>query len=231
MVVGTIRALKLHGGANTQELEKEDLRALRRGLPNLYRHVENVGKFGVPTVVAINQFATDTKDEINEVLKACTSKGLTVELADQWARGGEGAMALAETVLGVIEREESGFKYLYADDLPMGQKVRVIAQEMYGADGVDIPKGLADRFTELEQLGYGHFPICMAKTQYSFSTDPKKRGVPQGFTVPVRELRFSFGAEFIVVLTGEIMTMPGLPRVPAANAIGVDDQGEIFGLF
>ena len=120
---------------------------------------------------------------------------------------------------------------MYADDLPMAQKVRVIAQEMYGADDVDIPKGVMDRFTELEQLGYGHFPICMAKTQYSFSTDPKKKGVPKGFTIPVRELRFSFGAEFIVVVTGDIMTMPGLPRIPAANAIGIDEHGEISGLF
>lgn len=231
VVVGTIRALKLHGGADAKRLEEEDLKALRRGLPNLYRHVENVQKFGVPCVVAINRFAADTKAEMEAILTACASEGLTVELADQWARGSEGTLALAETVLKVLEHERPDFKFLYADDLPLAQKVRTIVQKMYGADDVIIPKSIADRFRELEELGYGHFPICMAKTQYSFSTDPKKKGVPRGFTVPVRELRFSFGAEFLVLLTGDIMTMPGLPRVPAANGIGVDDQGEIFGLF
>lgn len=231
VVVGTIRALKLHGGADSKFLEKENLGALRRGLPNLLQHVKNVRKFGVPAVVAINKFASDTKAEIEEVLNACKDAGLKVELADQWANGGEGAIALAHTILSVIEREETDFHLLYADDVPLAQKVRVIAQELYGADGVDIPKRILDRFSELEQIGYGHFPICMAKTQYSFSTDPKKKGVPKEFTIPVRELRFSFGAEFIVVLTGDIMTMPGLPRIPAANAIGVDEDGEITGLF
>jgi formate--tetrahydrofolate ligase len=231
VVVGTIRALKLHGGADPKLLGKEDLGALRQGLPNLFRHVENVRKFGVPAIVAINKFASDTNAEIEAVLNACRDDGLTVELADQWANGSEGAMALANTVLGVIEREKTDFQLLYPDDLPLAQKVRIIAQEMYGADDVNIPKKVLDRFSELEQSGYGHFPVCMAKTQYSFSTDPKKKGVPKGFNIPVRELRFSFGAEFIVVLTGDIMTMPGLPRVPAANAICLDEHGEISGLF
>ena len=231
IVVGTIRALKLHGGADSKLLMKEDVGALRRGLPNLFQHVKNMQKFGIPVVVAINKFASDSLAEVEAVLNACRNKGLTVELADQWANGGAGAMALAQSVLNVMDRETTDFRLLYADDLPLARKVQTIAQEMYGADDVEIPAKIQDRFTELEQLGYGHFPICMAKTQYSFSTDPKKKGVPKGFTIPVRELRFSFGAEFIVVLAGDIMTMPGLPRVPAANAIGLDGKGELTGLF
>ena len=231
IVVGTIRALKLHGGADSKLLMKEDVGALRRGLPNLFQHVKNMQKFGIPVVVAINKFASDSIAEVEVVLNACRNEGLTVELADQWANGGAGAMALAQSVLNVMDRETTGFRLLYEDDLPLDHKVQTIAHEMYGADDVEIPAKIQDRFTELEQLGYGHFPICMAKTQYSFSTDPKKKGVPKGFTIPVRELRFSFGAEFIVVLAGDIMTMPGLPRVPAANAMGLDEQGEITGLF
>ena len=231
VMVVTIKALKLHGGADPTHLDREDLKSLREGIPNLLRHIKNIKRFGVPSVVAVNRFTSDTKTEIEEVQQACADLGIKVILAEHWAKGGEGTMNLAEEVVRVIEQEKAEFRVLYADDLPLSEKVRTIAQEIYGADDVDIPKGVLDRFTELEQLGYGHFPICMAKTQYSFSTDPSKKGAPTGFTVPVRELRFSFGAEFIVVVTGDILTMPGLPRIPAANAIGVDQRGEIFGLF
>ena len=188
-------------------------------------------KFGVPCVVALNKFSTDTQSEIDVVMDACQKKGLRVELADQWARGSEGALSLGNTVLEIMEKEQSRFSVLYPDNLPFDQKVRTIAQEIYGAEDIDIPKRVQDRFSELREKGYGHFPVCMAKTQYSFSTNPKKKGVPKGFTIPIRELRLALGAEFIVVLTGEIMTMPGLPRIPAANNIGFDPNGEITGLF
>ena len=231
VVVATIKALKLHGGANAKQLGQEDLKAVEGGLPNLLRHLENVEKFGIPTVVAINQFTLDTKAEIELVGKACADRGVKVVLAEHWAKGGQGATALAEEVVRVIDQGDADYRVLYSDNLPLAEKVRTVAQEIYRAADVDIPKGVLDRFSELEQMGYGHFPICMAKTQYSFSTDPNKKGAPTGFMVPVREIRLSLGAEFIVVLTGDIMTMPGLPRIPAANAIGVDDSGAIVGLF
>lgn len=231
VVVATIKALKLHGGADAKQLGKEDLKAVEAGLPNLLRHLENVEKFGVPTVVAINRFTSDTQAEIESVKKACADRGVKVVLSDHWAMGGQGAAALAEEVVRVVDKGEADFRVLYSDDLPLAEKVQRVAQEIYRAKNVDFPKGVLDRFGDLEKSGYGHLPVCMAKTQYSFSTDPTKKGAPTGFTLPVREIRLSLGAEFIVVLTGDIMTMPGLPRVPAANAIGVDDNGRITGLF
>jgi formate--tetrahydrofolate ligase len=231
VVVATIKALKLHGGADAKHLDQKNLTALKAGLPNLLRHVDNVKKFGVPPIVAINQFTSDTKAEIELVHKACAEVGVTVVLAEHWAKGGDGAVALAEEVVRLLEEGQADFHVLYPDDLPLAEKVRTVAREIYGAEDMDLPKKVQEQFIDLEQLGYGHFPICMAKTQYSFSSDPQKKGAPTGFTLPVREIRLSFGAEFIVVLTGEIMTMPGLPRVPAANGIGVGKQGEIFGLF
>ncbi len=231
VMVATVKALKLHGGADALQLNQEDLRAVEAGLPNLLQHLENVQKFGVPTVVAINRFTSDTKAEIELVEKACADLGVNVVLSEHWAKGGEGATALAEEVVHVIDKNETTFRVLYSDDASLSDKVRTVAQEIYRATDIEIPQSILTQFSDLEQRGYGHLPVCMAKTQYSFSTDPNKKGAPRGFTVPIREIRLSLGAEFIVVLTGDIMTMPGLPRVPAANAIGVDAHGNITGLF
>jgi formate--tetrahydrofolate ligase len=231
VVVGTIKALKLHGGAKEKELEQEDLGALRQGLPNLLRHLENMKKFGVPAVVAINQFTSDTKRELELVEQACADHGVKMALANHWAQGGTGALGLAETVREVIEKEPADFRMLYPDTIPLAEKLRIIAREIYRAEDVEIPPAVHARFAELENNGYGHFPICMAKTQYSFSTDPAKKGAPSGFTLPVREVRLAMGAGFVVVIAGDMMTMPGLPRVPAAETIGVDAKGNIVGLY
>ncbi len=231
VVVATVKALKLHGGASEKHLGQEDLTALERGLPNLSRHLENVQKFGVPAVVAINQFTGDTPAELELVSRSCRDLGVHMVVSNHWAQGGEGAVALAETVRKIADSNTSTFSVLYADDLPLAEKIGTVAREIYGADEVVIPQTVQSRLTELENHGYGHFPICMAKTQYSFSTDPTIKGAPSGFTVPVRDVRLAMGAEFVVVITGDIMTMPGLPRVPAAESIGVDDDGNIVGLF
>ncbi|MDH4195453.1 MAG: formate--tetrahydrofolate ligase, partial [Nitrospirota bacterium] len=231
VVVATVKALKLHGGASETRLGQEDLAALKQGLPNLLRHLENVKKFGVPALVAINQFAGDTPAELDLLDRSCRELGVRMVVSNHWAKGGEGAVALAETVRQVADKESSKFSALYPDDLPLAEKIRTIAREIYRADDVEIPQTVQARLTELEKNGFGHFPICMAKTQYSFSTDPAKKAAPTGFTVPVREVRLAMGAEFVVVITGDIMTMPGLPRVPAAESIGVDAKGNIVGLF
>ncbi len=231
VVVATIKALKLHGGAQESTLEQEDLVAVKQGLPNLLRHVENVKKFGVPAVVAINQFTHDTQAELDLVERSCKDLGVQMVLSNHWAKGGVGAVALAEAVKQMVDAGDSMFSPLYADDLSLAEKMRIVAREIYGADDVEIPQTVQARLTELEKNGYGHFPVCMAKTQYSFSTDPSLKGAPTGFTVPVREVRLAMGAEFVVAITGDIMTMPGLPRVPAAEAIGLDDDGHIVGLF
>lgn len=231
VVVATVKALKLHGGASEKQLGKEDLTALKQGLPNLLRHLENVKKFGVPAVVAINQFTNDTPAELDLVERSCQKLGVRMVVSNHWAKGGEGAAALAETVRQVADSETSKFAVLYPDNFPLAEKIRTIAREIYRADDVEIPHTVQARLTELEKNGFGHFPICMAKTQYSFSTDPTKKGAPTGFIVPVREVRLAMGAEFVVVITGNIMTMPGLPRVPAAESIGVDGKGNIVGLF
>lgn len=231
VVVATIKALKLHGGASEKHLGREDLTSLERGLPNLSRHLENVKKFGVPAVVAINQFTGDTAAELDLVARSCQDLGVHMVVSNHWAQGGKGAVTLAETVRKIADSNASTFSLLYADDLPLAEKIDTVAREIYGADEVVIPQSVQSRLTELETHGYGHFPICMAKTQYSFSTDPTIKGAPSGFTVPVRDVRLAMGAEFVVVMTGDIMTMPGLPRVPAAEAIGVDGDGNIVGLF
>lgn len=231
VVVATVKALKLHGGANAKELVKENLKAVKEGLPNLVRHLDNLKKFGVPVVVAINQFTSDTQAELDLVYKICTDQGVKVALSNHWAKGGEGSIDLAELVVKTIETEPAKFHTLYPDEISLAEKVRTVAREIYGADDVDIPQSVHNRFEELENAGYGHYPVCMAKTQYSFSTDPTKKGAPTGFTIPIREVRLSLGAEFIVVLSGDIMTMPGLPRVPAAEAVGMDSNGDIVGLF
>ena len=231
VVVATIRALKMHGGMNKDALKQEDLPALERGFTNLARHVENVRKFGVPVVVAINRFTADTEAE-NALLKSLCEK-LEVEsiTADHWAKGGEGAVELAEAVVKTIETNPSQFRPLYDDDIPLWKKAQTIAREMYGADDIIGDQKIRDRFRELQDQGYGHFPVCIAKTQYSFTTDPDRKGAPKNHVVPIREVRLSAGAEFIVAICGDIMTMPGLPNVPAANKIDVTRDGRIIGLF
>ena len=231
VVVATIRALKMHGGMNKDALKQEDLPALERGFTNLARHVENVRKFGVPVVVAINRFTADTEAE-NALLKSLCEK-LEVEsiTADHWAKGGEGAVELAEAVVKTIETNPSQFRPLYDDNMPLWKKAQTIAREMYGADDIIGDQKIRDRFRELQDQGYGHFPVCIAKTQYSFTTDPDRKGAPKNHVVPIREVRLSAGAEFIVAICGDIMTMPGLPKVPAANKIDVTRDGRIIGLF
>ena len=231
MVVATVKALKLHGGADLKNLETENLDCLKQGLLNLVRHVDNIKKFGVPAVVAVNRFTSDTKAELDLFHDRCAERGIHVVLAEQYEKGGDGAVALAETVVRVVEQEAATFRVLYPDATSLAEKVRTISREIYGSEDVEFPKPVLKGFEELEENGYGHFPICMAKTQYSFSTDPNKKGAPSGFSIPVREIRLSLGAEFIVVLAGDVMTMPGLPRVPAAEAVGVDASGNIEGLF
>ena len=231
VVVATIRALKMHGGMNKDALKQEDLPALERGFTNLARHVENVRKFGVPVVVAINRFTADTEAE-NALLKSLCEK-LEVEsiTADHWAKGGEGAVELAEAVVKTIETNPSQFRPLYDENMPLWKKAQTIAREMYGADDIIGDQKIRDRFRELQDQGYGHFPVCIAKTQYSFTTDPDRKGAPKHHVVPIRDVRLSAGAEFIVAICGDIMTMPGLPKVPAANKIDVTRDGRIIGLF
>ncbi len=231
VIVATVRALKMHGGVKKEDLKGENVEAVAKGCDNLKRHIENVNKFGVPAVVAVNRFITDTEAEIQEVMKAAESMGTRAFLCTHWADGGKGTEALAQHVVGMCEQGSANFKPLYPDEMPLRDKVRTIATEIYRAADISCDAAIETRFKELEAMGFGHLPVCMAKTQYSFSTDPNKRGAPSGHIVPVRELRLSAGAEFIVVITGEIMTMPGLPRVPSADSIRLNDQGQIEGLF
>jgi formate--tetrahydrofolate ligase len=231
VIVATVRALKMHGGVKKEDLKGENVAAVAKGCENLKRHIENVAKFGVPAVVAINRFITDTDAEIQEVMKAAESMGTKAFLCTHWADGGKGTEALAQHIVSVCEGGKSSFKTLYPDEMPLRDKVRTIATEIYRAADISCDGSVETRFKELEAMGFGHLPVCMAKTQYSFSTDPNKRGAPTGHVVPVRELRLSAGAEFIVVITGEIMTMPGLPKIPSADTIRLNDQGQIEGLF
>jgi formate--tetrahydrofolate ligase len=205
--------------------------AVNKGCDNLKQHLENIGKFGVPAVVAINKFITDTDAEIAEVMRAAESMGARAFLCTHWADGSAGAEALARHVAELADSGKAAFKPLYPDDMPLREKVRTIATQIYRASDIACDASVETAFKDLEAGGFGKLPVCMAKTQYSFSTDPNKRGAPQGHVVPVRELRLSAGAEFVVVITGEIMTMPGLPRVPAAEAIRINSQGLIEGLF
>ena len=231
VVVATIRALKMHGGVAKDDLKKENLEALEKGFANLEKHIENVRKFHVPVVVAVNRFSLDTDDEIALLKRLCSTASAECVMSDHWALGGKGAEELAETVVKTIDTKPSDFQPLYPDDMPLWDKVRTVAQEIYGAEDIEAPKAVRDRFAELEKDGFGKLPICIAKTQYSFTTNPDAKGVPLGHTIPVREVRLSAGAEFVVVICGDIMTMPGLPRVPAANHIELDAQGRITGLF
>ncbi|NLY85532.1 MAG: formate--tetrahydrofolate ligase [Tissierellia bacterium] len=231
VIVATVRALKYNGGVKKDELGKENLDALAKGFENLEKHIENVNKFGVPAVVAINKFPTDTEAELNYVLERCKALGAEAVLSEVWAKGGEGGIELAEAVVRVCETKESNFAPLYDVEEPIKDKIEKIAKEIYGADGVEYTKACEKQIAELEKLGLDKMPICMAKTQYSLSDDPNLLGRPKGFTITVREIRVSRGAGFLVALTGDIMTMPGLPKVPAANKIDILPSGEIVGLF
>ncbi len=231
VVVATVRALKMHGGAAKADLGRPDLDALRRGSANLVRHVENVGKFGVPVVVAINHFTADTEAELGVLTDCCAALGVGVHLCRHWAEGGVGALGLAEAVAALARSGEARFAPLYADALPLAGKIETIAREIYRADGVALAPVAAKKLARFEAEGFGALPVCMAKTPYSFSADPALVGAPQGFTLPVRDVRLSAGAGFVVALCGDIVTMPGLPHRPAAETIGVDRDGVIQGLF
>jgi formate--tetrahydrofolate ligase len=231
VIVATIRALKMHGGVAKDDLKKENLAALEKGFANLERHVENVRKYHVPVVVSLNRFSSDSEAEIALLKRLSSTAGVDCVLADQWARGGDGAVELAETVVRTIDTKPSDFQPLYPDSMSLWDKTRTIAQEIYGAEDITADKSVKDRFAELEKEGFGKFPICVAKTQYSFTTNPNAKGVPLGHIIPVREVRLSAGAEFVVVICGDIMTMPGLPKVPAANNIELAADGRIAGLF
>ena len=231
VVVATVRALKHNGGVPKAELSEENLEALEAGMPNLLRHVSNIkGVWGLPVVVAINAFPTDTPAELALVEQRCNELGVNVALSEVWAKGGEGGLALAEEVLRLCD-EPSDFRFAYELDEPLAKKVEDIATRVYHADGVDFAPKAARMLRQLEEQGFGGLPVCMAKTQYSFSDDPKLLGAPEGFRITVRDLRVSAGAGFVVALTGDIMTMPGLPRVPAAEKIDVTPDGHITGLF
>lgn len=231
VIVATIRALKLHGGVPLKDVNNENLEAVTKGVENLKKHIENVHSFGLPVVVAVNKFVSDTDAEVQKVQDQCDYLGVQVIEANHWADGGKGAVELAEAVVDLVENHENNFKYLYEDDMPLWEKVKTVAQKIYGANDILGDQKLRDRFTALEAAGYGNLPVCMAKTQYSFSTDPTLKGRPTGFDIPLREVRLSAGAGFIVVLAGDVMTMPGLPRVPAAEVIDINEDGDIIGLF
>ena len=231
VLVATIRALKMHGGVAKGDLAKENLQALEIGLANMEKHIENVRKFGVPVVVALNHFPTDTEEEIALVLKRCHELGVLAALSRVFADGGQGGEELAKQVIAVLNEQPSKYQALYDWKKPIKDKIAIIAQEIYGADDVSFTKEALQAIEKYEGLGYGELPVCMAKTQYSFSDDPAKLGRPQGFTVNVREVRLSAGAGFVVALAGNIMTMPGLPKKPASNEIDIDEDGRITGLF
>jgi formate--tetrahydrofolate ligase len=230
VIVATVRALKMHGGVAKDDLGKENVAAVEAGLANLGRHIRNVQKFGVPVVVGVNNFTTDTDAEFAAVQKYCAEMGVDAIRCTHWAEGSKGTTELAKKVVEIVEAGTAAFKPLYPDTMSLWDKVSTIATEIYDAGEVVADKSVKDQFKVFEAAGYGHFPICMAKTQYSFSTDAAAKGAPSGHTVAIREIRLSAGAEFIVVVTGDIMTMPGLPKVPAANSIKLQN-GEVVGLF
>ena len=230
VIVATVRALKMHGGLPKTELGKVDMAALEKGLANLTKHIENVQKFGLPAVVAINAFPTDTKEELDFVEEKCVAMGASVALSEVWAKGGEGGLELADKVMEAMEKP-SNFRFMYEVEQSIPEKIGAVAREIYGADGVDFTGPAKKQLAEIEALGLDKMPVCMAKTQYSLSDDPTKLGRPEGFRITVKELRISAGAGFIVALTGDILTMPGLPKKPAAENMDIDVQGRITGLF
>jgi formate--tetrahydrofolate ligase len=231
VIVATIRALKMHGGVAKADLKKEDLKALEAGMANLQRHVENIRKFGLPAVISINRFSADTEAEIALVQAKCKALGVEALMADHWALGGEGATDVAKAVVKAIDAGTAKLKFLYPDEMPLFEKIETIAKEIYRAKNVTADKSVKDQLKTWEGMGFGKLPICVAKTQYSFSTNPDAKGAPVDHTINVREVRLSAGAEFVVAVCGEIMTMPGLPRVPAADSIDVGPDGRIVGLF
>ena len=230
VLVATIRALKMHGGVAKADLSNENVEAVKSGISNLKRHVSNIKKFGLPVVIAINHFVADTENEMQALQEECKSIGVEAVPCYHWAKGGEGTVELAKKVVEIANGINT-FKYLYEDKISLLEKIKTIATEIYDADDVIADSKIRDQLKQFEENGYGDFPICIAKTQYSFSTDPTLKGAPSNHSIPIREVRLSSGAEFIVVVCGEIMTMPGLPSVPAANSICLNDNGEIEGLF
>jgi formate--tetrahydrofolate ligase len=230
VVVATVRALKFHGGVARADLGPENVAAVTKGLANLRRHLRNISRFGVPATVCINRFGTDSEAELAAIVEGCKEADVKAFVCTHWADGSKGAEALARAVVEGIAENKADFQMLYPDEMPLLDKIKIIATQIYGAEEVVAAKPIADRLSELEKLGFGMLPICMAKTQYSFSSDPDLRGAPNGFALPIREVRLSAGAEFVVVICGDIMTMPGLPRVPSAQGIKVDARGLITGL-
>jgi formate--tetrahydrofolate ligase len=231
VIVATVRALKMHGGVARDDLGTENLSALEAGLANLDQHIENIKKFGVPPLVGINRFHADTDAELEMIKAHCEAQGVPAYVCTHWADGGAGTEEIARKVVEVLENGQADFKPLYPDEMPLMEKIETVAREIYRADGVSAESRVVTQIKDFEAAGFGHFPVCMAKTQYSFSADATLRGAPRGFTVPIRDIRLSAGAEFIVAIAGDIMTMPGLPRNPAAHSIFVNDEGQIEGLF
>jgi formate--tetrahydrofolate ligase len=232
VIVATARALKLHGGVDKKELSTENVLAIEKGIENLLKHVSNLTNvFGLPTVVAINKFPLDTEAELNYILKRCEEANVSAVLSEVWAKGGKGGTDLAKEVINSIETKKNNFNYSYDVNLPIKDKIETIAKRIYGADGVDFLGNTERQIKEIEEMGYGNLPICMAKTQYSLSDDPAKLGKPENFRISVRNVKAAVGAGFIVAITGEIMTMPGLPKIPSAESIDVDSTGKISGLF
>ena len=231
VLVATVRALKYNGGVPKNELSAENMDALHKGIVNLEKHIENLHKFGVPIVVTLNSFVTDTEAEISYIRKFCEERNCEFALSEVWEKGGEGGIPLAEKVLDTLENKESDFHVLYENELSLKEKIETVAREIYGADGVNYTSAASKQLKKLEELGFGKLPVCMAKTQYSLSDDPTLLGRPEGFSISVREVYVSAGAGFVVVLTGAVMTMPGLPKVPAAFNIDVNEEGVITGLF
>jgi formate--tetrahydrofolate ligase len=231
VIVATIRALKMHGGLNKDQLKIENLEAVKKGLVNLERHIENVKKFGLPVAVAVNHFIKDTDDEVKTLIDFCEKLGIKASLCTHWANGGDGTKDLANHVVELCEKNEAKFKFLYENNISLFKKIETIAKEIYRADKIIADNKIRDQLKSFEDSGYGELPICIAKTQYSFSTDPSLKGAPTNHVLPVREIRLSSGAEFIVVICGAVMTMPGLPRIPAAESIKLNKEGEIEGLF
>ena len=230
VLVATIRALKMHGGVEKDNLGVENLKALEKGCVNLKRHIKNLKRFGVKVVVAVNRFSADTPAEVKLLQDICTKMGVTAIESDHWGNGGVGAEDLARAVVDLLDKDESDFTPLYPDGMHLWNKIHMVATELYGASEIIADKKVRQQITDMQE-NYGHFPVCIAKTQYSFSTDPGLKGAPSGHVVPISEVRLSAGAEFLVVVCGDIMTMPGLPRVPAANSINIDENGRVVGLF
>lgn len=232
VVVATIRALKMHGGLDKKQLNTEDLSALEKGIPNLLRHVRNIKEvYKLPCVVAVNKFPTDTEREVEFIIEKCKALGVNTVLSDVWARGGEGGIDLAKEVVRLCDEEKGDFTFSYSLDMPIKEKIEAVVKKVYGGKGVTFTPNAEKQIDTLDKLGFSDCPVCIAKTQYSFSDDPAKLGAPEGFTVTVKNVKISAGAGFIVVLTGDIMTMPGLPKVPAAEKIDIDENGKITGLF